>query len=56
MTTFLGSFSGSVIGVALMLLRGRERGSLIPFGPFLAFGALVSLLSGQEILRWYLYR
>ncbi len=56
LTTFLGSLSGALAGILLMVLRGRERGSLIPFGPFLAFGALVSLLYGQEILQWYLYR
>ncbi len=55
LTTFLGSLSGSIIGIALMAFRGREKGSLIPFGPFLALGALISLFLGQEILIWYLY-
>jgi len=55
LTTFLGSLSGSIIGIGLMAFRGRERGSLIPFGPFLALGALLSLFFGQEILIWYLY-
>ncbi len=54
LTTFMGSLFGSVIGVSLILLKGREWGARIPFGPYLAFGALVSLLRGQEILRWYL--
>ncbi len=56
LTTFLGSLFGSVIGVLMMLFRGREKGSQIPFGPFLALGALVSLYFGQEIIIWYLYR
>jgi leader peptidase (prepilin peptidase) / N-methyltransferase len=55
LTTFLGSLFGSVIGIGLMAFRGREKGSLIPFGPFLALGAVVSLFFGQEILLWYLY-
>ncbi len=55
LTTFLGSLSGSLIGIGLMAFRGREKGSLIPFGPFLALGALLSLFFGQEILIWYLY-
>jgi len=55
LTTFLGSLSGSIIGIGLMAFRGREKGSLIPFGPFLALGALLSLFFGQEILIWYLY-
>lgn len=55
LTTFLGSLAGSIIGIGLMVFRGREKGSLIPFGPFLALGALLSLFLGQEILIWYLY-
>ena len=54
LTTFLGSLTGSIIGILLILLRGREKGSLIPFGPFLAIGSFVSLFFGQEILTWYL--
>ena len=55
LTTFLGSLLGAIIGVILMVFRGRDKGSLIPFGPFLAIGTLISLFFGQEILMWYLY-
>ena len=55
LTTFLGSLFGSVIGIFMIIFRGRERGSLIPFGPFLALGAVVSLFFGQEIIIWYLF-
>lgn len=54
MTTLLGSFTGSVLGIFLMLFRGKGRKTKIPFGPFLALGALIALLFGEEILRWYL--
>ena len=54
MTTFLGSLTGSIIGILSLLIRGREKGSLIPFGPFLALGSLITLFYGQEILTWYL--
>ena len=56
LTTFLGSLLGSIIGVLMMIFAGRERGSLIPFGPFLAAGAAISLIFGQEIIFWYLFR
>jgi len=56
LTTFLGRLFGSVIGILMMMFRGREQGSLIPFGPFLAAGAAVSLIFGQEIVLWYLFR
>ncbi len=54
LTTFLGSLTGSIIGILSLLVRGREKGSLIPFGPFLALGSLITLFYGQEILTWYL--
>jgi leader peptidase (prepilin peptidase)/N-methyltransferase len=56
LTTFLGSLFGSMTGIFMMLFQGRERGSQIPFGPFLALGAVASLFFGQEIIIWYLYR
>lgn len=55
LTTFLGSLLGSIIGMSLIILKGREWGSKIPFGPYLALGALISVLWGQDILTWYLY-
>ncbi|NWF98399.1 MAG: prepilin peptidase [Nitrospirae bacterium] len=54
LTTFLGSLTGSVAGIVSMIIHGREKGSLIPFGPFLAFGSIISLFYGQEIVFWYL--
>jgi len=53
-TTFAGSLAGSLLGIYLMVFRGKGRKSKIPFGPFLALGALVALVFGQEILAWYL--
>ncbi len=55
LTTFVGSLVGSAIGVSLIAIKGREWGSKIPFGPYLAVGAVISLLWGQDILYWYLY-
>jgi leader peptidase (prepilin peptidase)/N-methyltransferase len=55
MTIFLGSLIGSIVGISLILIKGQQWGTKIPFGPYLAFGALTSFLFGQEILSWYLY-
>ena len=54
MTTFFGSLAGAVVGIFLMVLKGKGRKTKIPFGPFLALGALITLFCGQEILTWYL--
>jgi len=53
LTLFLASVTGSIIGVLLLLLKVMERGHYIPFGPFLATGALVSLFFYREIIGWY---
>ena len=54
LTIFVGVLTGSVGGVALMLRRGeRDMQMMLPFGIFLGLGALVSLLVGTRIIRWY---
>jgi leader peptidase (prepilin peptidase)/N-methyltransferase len=53
LTLILGAFSGSIIGIVLILLRGRKMDSAIPFGPFLSLGAMLCLLYGNEIWQWY---
>ena len=55
LTTFLGSLLGSVIGIFLIITKGKKMGSKIPFGPYLAFGAIITLLLGEKLLMWYSY-
>lgn len=51
---FVAFVTGALTGIVL-LLSGRKRGKdLIPFGPFLALGGLVSAFWGDGIVRWYL--
>jgi len=49
----VASIVGSVIGVALMLHQRADSKLAIPFGPFLACGALVHLFFGDRILAFY---
>jgi leader peptidase (prepilin peptidase)/N-methyltransferase len=47
--------SGALVGL-LVLARSKEEersGRMMPFGPFLALGAVVSLLWGTPFLHWY---
>ncbi len=55
-TLVVGSVTGAVIGIAILLTkRSRgERGAAIPFGPYLALGAMVWVFVGPLILEWYL--
>jgi leader peptidase (prepilin peptidase)/N-methyltransferase len=39
--------------VVLLATGRRSRHDHIPFGPFLAAGALTALLVGETILDWY---
>ncbi|MGA2382072.1 MAG: prepilin peptidase [Gemmatimonadales bacterium] len=50
LTAFLGSVAGVVVFLPLVLLKRR---SPIPFGVFLAVGAVVTLLVGDALLAWY---
>ena len=47
-TIMFASLAGSVVGIALILLRNKEWQSRIPFGPYLALAALVWALWGQS--------
>jgi leader peptidase (prepilin peptidase)/N-methyltransferase len=51
---FTGFFGGGVIAGGLVLLGRRSRKDHIPFGPWLAVGALVALLAGRPIIDTYL--
>jgi leader peptidase (prepilin peptidase)/N-methyltransferase len=53
LTLVLSSFAGSLVGVALI---ATGRGGLkyaLPFGTFLAAGAVVASFAGDPIVRWY---
>lgn len=53
-TLVLGSFTGAVIGIAIIGLRGGGARLPIPFGPFLALGAICALFWGDQLTAWYL--
>lgn len=53
LTIMIGSLSGSVIGIALIAFRLLKRDEYIPFGPFLVFGALLSMFFSQPLIEWY---
>ncbi len=54
LTLVLASFSGSLVGVALIVTRRARMQSLIPFGCFLAIGAAIAATVGPAIVDWYL--
>jgi leader peptidase (prepilin peptidase)/N-methyltransferase len=50
----MGAILGGIVAVALLIAKKRNRRQTIPFGPFLALAAMVTLLWGSNILNWYL--
>jgi leader peptidase (prepilin peptidase) / N-methyltransferase len=50
----LSSVVGSVIGIGLILFKGKTRQTAIPFGPFLALGGIAALFYGQTLAAFYL--
>lgn len=55
-TVVFASIFGSIVGVSAILLRRKEWSAKIPFGPYLAAGALLWMLRGPELLEWYVAR
>ena len=50
----LSFIAGGLLALTLLALKVRGRKDAIPFGPFLAGAALVSLFWGQTTFDWYL--
>jgi leader peptidase (prepilin peptidase)/N-methyltransferase len=50
----IGAILGGIVAVALVLVKKRKFKETIPFGPFLALAAMLTLLWGSSILNWYL--
>jgi leader peptidase (prepilin peptidase)/N-methyltransferase len=48
----LGTLIGAVIMARLGVAKGRK--TAIPFGPYLALGALIGFFAGEPLVDWYL--
>lgn len=52
-TIFIGSATGTLVGLAIMLYTRKNMKLAVPFGPFLAIGAVTYIFFGPEIIYWY---
>jgi len=50
---FLSFLSATITGISMILLKKARMDSRLPYAPFLAFGALISLVYGNQICTWY---
>jgi leader peptidase (prepilin peptidase) / N-methyltransferase len=53
-TLFASSAIGTLVGILAMIQSGKGMRLAIPFGPFLAIGAILHLFFGEFIISWYL--
>jgi len=53
-TLLLAVITGGLVAAILLVFRVKKRGDAIPFAPFLATSAMVTLLWGHAIWEWYL--
>jgi leader peptidase (prepilin peptidase)/N-methyltransferase len=51
---FLGFLIGSIVGIGLLATGVTNRKQHVPFGPFLAAGAVLALFVAQPVLSLYL--
>jgi leader peptidase (prepilin peptidase)/N-methyltransferase len=51
---FAGSLLGSFVGLVTLVVGKRVWSAKLPFGPYLAFGAVSWMFFGETFVRWYL--
>jgi len=51
---FLSAAAGAVLGILMIVLRGRDRAAPIPFGPYLAAAGWIAMMYGDGLVSGYL--
>jgi leader peptidase (prepilin peptidase)/N-methyltransferase len=54
-TIFAASLTGTLVGIIVMLQKGKNLKFAIPFGPFLSIGAMSYVFFGEGVMYWYLH-
>lgn len=50
---FLGIVIGGIVGIIILALKLKKAKDKMAFGPFIAIGSLISMMYGNEILKFY---
>ena len=53
-TIILSSLVGAVIGIGMIVLRGRDKSAPMPFGPFLAGTGFIMIIWGPQLSAFYM--
>jgi leader peptidase (prepilin peptidase)/N-methyltransferase len=54
LSLMVASFTGSAVGLIVIASKRGGMQAALPFGTFLAIGAIVAAVAGDAILAWYL--
>jgi leader peptidase (prepilin peptidase) / N-methyltransferase len=50
----LSAATGALLGISLILLRGKDRSTPMPFGPYLAAAGWLAMMYGDSLVNGYL--
>ncbi len=53
LSIYVGAFYG-IVTIIYSKIKKREYNSMIPYGPFISLGAIISVLCGTNIINWYI--
>ena len=53
LTLVLASFSGTIVGVGVLIAKKESLKYALPFGTFLAVGAIAAAAAGDRVVAWY---
>ncbi len=51
----LSAAAGAILGILMILLRGRDRAAPMPFGPYLAAAGWLAMMYGEGLVNGYLH-
>lgn len=54
LTILLSAAAGAVLGILMIVLRGRDRAAPMPFGPYLAAAGWIAMMYGDGLMSGYL--
>lgn len=51
---FLAFLIGAIFSIILIIIKQKNLGQTVPFGPFLSLGSFIALIWGTQLVNWYL--
>jgi prepilin signal peptidase PulO-like enzyme (type II secretory pathway) len=53
LTVLIATLAGTLVGLAAVLLRGRDLRHALPLGTFLGAAGIAVVFFGEPVLSWY---